>query len=478
MKSLIWMLVWLPQALLAMNGLPKPINDILNSSHFIHILTWEPGPGTPPGVHYDVRVLTETGTSWVPVVGCEHVQHPLVCNLTEAFSDPGQVYRSRIRALLDAQESQPVIQREFKPIKDTFLDLPLLTVTSCGQDMCLELQPPMEHLRDIYNSLNYKYRIVSNNAGKSEDVKETKSLERQILTNLASGRWYCVSVCFSPGVVLRESKYSQPVCASTPSHYTADPWISLTLCLLVMSGVVVLALLVYTRFTCLMRINLPSVITSIHHREEALLIPSYTKCCILNVEPTPPSSGDKRSSQTSDESDVESVTGSTAGGSEGRYQMRLGNNLLSSSSASSSSSLSDPFPPKPDPLTCICAHTGHSSDAVPISQTDSGSEGLIPENQGDSKLVGEVGNHPVDLDTITLCRLWDEVEQMEKLHSEWGKTETESSSFSEDFNPIQALPPLTGGTEEACYSLDNEEEEEEEDVEHFGYMQRSCELQN
>ncbi|XP_062421027.1 interferon alpha/beta receptor 2-like [Pungitius pungitius] len=163
MTSLLWMLVWLPQALLAMSELPKPINDILNSSHFIHILTWEPGPGTPPGVHYNVTVSTETGASWVPVFGCEKVQHPLVCNLTEAFSDPTKVYLSRIRVLLDAQESQPVSQPEFKPITDTLLDLPLLNVTPCGQDLCVELHPPMERLRDIYDSLNYKFRIMSKN---------------------------------------------------------------------------------------------------------------------------------------------------------------------------------------------------------------------------------------------------------------------------------------------------------------------------
>ncbi len=50
---------------------------------------------------------------------------------------------------------------------------------------------------------------------------DTKSLRRRILEDLASGRQYCVSVCFSDSLVLRESNYSQPVCAFTPGFSTA-----------------------------------------------------------------------------------------------------------------------------------------------------------------------------------------------------------------------------------------------------------------
>lgn len=222
---------------------------------------------------------------------------------------------------------------------------------------------------------------------------------------------------------------------------------------------------------------------SIRHLQEALVIPSYSKSCILNVEPTSPSSGDKRNCQTSDESDGESVTGSTAGSSGGQYKMRLGNNLLSSSSASSSSSLSDLSSPEPNPLTSIggqSPHTARPSDSAPTSQTVSGSEGLIPADEEDRKLVGEVGDHEVDLDTITLGRLAEEVEQVEKLHHDWEVTE------SEVCNPISALPSLTRGTKEVAIGtvfcpLDDEEEEEGEEYdndEQFGYMRRPCKFQN
>ncbi|KAI3356618.1 hypothetical protein L3Q82_017828 [Scortum barcoo] len=226
------------------------------------------------------------GTSWVSVAGCEHVQHPLVCNLTEAFSNPKEVYLTQVTARLEAQASQPFIHPGFQPIKDTHLDLPLLTLASCGRDLCVDLQPPMEYLREIYDSLHYKLRIKSNvgeNAQPSKKrmqcqlgsthltggkgargsvglggldiigltsahstgsgarllvrswtllfsgvaqgeghwavvgilmcpwiIMETQSLRGEILKNLASDRQYCVSVCFSDSLVLRESNYSQP----------------------------------------------------------------------------------------------------------------------------------------------------------------------------------------------------------------------------------------------------------------------------
>ncbi|XP_068581272.1 interferon alpha/beta receptor 2-like [Cebidichthys violaceus] len=480
MTALLWMLAWLPQVLPAMSELPQPVNATLDSSHFIHMLKWEPGPGTPTGVHYSVTVTTETGTSWLPVVGCEHVQHPLVCNLTVAFSDPKQVYFTNIKALLAAQHSQPLILQGFKPIKDTHLDLPLLTVRPCAEDLCVDLQPPMEHLREIYGSLNYKLRIESH---KPQIFKYTESLRTYVLKDLASGRQYCVSVCFSQGLVSRESNYSKAVCASTPGHSTADSWISATLCSLVMFGVVVgavaVTLLVYTGLICPKRRPLPLVLTSIHHLEELLVIPSCSSSLLSSlvyVEPTPPSSGEKRSNHTSDESDEQSGTESPGGSRGGAYKTRLGNNLLSSSSSSSSSPLSEPLSPEPEPLISTDTHfdaglnEAHSthSDSLPISGTVRGTEGRVPTNTEERKVVEEGGNQGVDLFTLTFGRLGQEVEEVGNSHFDFGEMEPQSSSVSELCNSIPTKEVVRGTV--SC-SVDEEEEEEEEE-EHFGYIGR------
>lgn len=59
------------------------------------------------------------GPSWVPVSTCQDVRHPLVCNLTEAFSDPMPVYFAAVVAQLKARSSQPATSVGFQPIKDS-----------------------------------------------------------------------------------------------------------------------------------------------------------------------------------------------------------------------------------------------------------------------------------------------------------------------------------------------------------------------
>ncbi|XP_031145547.1 uncharacterized protein LOC116043183 isoform X1 [Sander lucioperca] len=507
MTALIWMLAWLPLVLPAMSKLPQPVNMTLSSVHFIHVLKWEAGPRTPTGVHYHVSVHTIRGLSWVPVAGCEHVQHPLVCNLTEAFSNPNESYYIEIKAVLDAQHSEPVTRDDYKPIRDADMDLPLLTVTPCGRDLCVDLQPPMEHLKKIYDSLQYTLMIKSNNTDKAQ-FKDTKSLGKVLLTDLVSGRVYCVSVCFSDKYAPRESKYSQPVCASTLGLFTAgtDLWIAALLILLVMFVLVLVALLVFTGFICLRRRSLPSVL-EIHHIEGVVVVPSCKTSLfsLLDINPTAPSSGQKRTSQTSDNSDAQSETESTGGSRGGGYKLRRGTNLLSSSS-SSPSLLSAPLCPEPEPLLpsfssnqtpsdffhpqaepCVSAET-HSpaglKDSLLISEPSSDPRpadadlltvGKIQPVKAEEKVAGDGGSQDVNLFTLTFGTHGEEEE--EESHLDVAEVETESSSASEVYRTIPTPPSQTTGAKDVSiatvsYSDDDEDEEDDEVDELSGYMRR------
>ncbi|XP_070770627.1 interferon lambda receptor 1-like [Enoplosus armatus] len=502
MTALIWMLTWLPQVLPAVSDLPQPVNVNLTSNHFRHMLTWEPGPGTPTGVSYQVTVHTETGTSWQPVDGCEHVQRPLVCNLTEAFLDQKQLYLTRVTARMRARASPPVTLQTFQPIKDTDLDLPLLTVTPCGSDLCVDLQPPMEHLRESYDSLQYKLRVKSSVDG--DQVFDIKHLRKEVLKGLAHGRQYCVSVCFSEILLPRKSNYSQPICAFLPGIYTADPLISTVLCLLMVSGVVTVALLIGTGFICLIRRPLPPVLTSIRHIEEVLVVAPFTTSLssLLNLEPTAPSSGGKRNSQaSSDESDGESVTESSGrsrgGGRGGNYKLRVGTNLLSSSSSSSSSSSLPPEPgrqpgfssnrrsvfsdPQPEPqlepqLSAETPSRAGLSQAPSSDALSSDSRAGLVRHASDpcppkeDKEAVEGDSQGVNLLTLTFGRR----EEEEESHVD--VAEVEPSSARE--GSIGAAPSQTWDTkavaiETVSHSVsDEEEEEEEEEEDHSGYMGR------
>ncbi|CAB1447332.1 unnamed protein product, partial [Pleuronectes platessa] len=315
------MLTWLLQIPLAMSELPPPVNLILTPSH---MLKWQQGPRTPSGVYYNVTIITDKGTSWVPVAGCENVHYPLVCDLTGAFYDQREVHFVRVVTVQGGQASQAVISLGFIPFKDTQLELPHLTVTTCGRNLCVDLHPPMEHRREIYDTLSYKLKIECNSAERAKFFKDIRSLRRQILEDLAPGRQYCVSICILDTLESKASNYSQPVCSSTSGIYTADQWLSAVLCSLLMLGLVILAILVITGSICLKRRPLPLVLTTINHVEGILVIDPYSSSLpsFLNVKPTLISSSEKRSNQSSDESDVESGTESHDG-CRGDYPLRL-----------------------------------------------------------------------------------------------------------------------------------------------------------
>lgn len=51
----------------AMSELPQPLSPIVISTHFRHLLRWEPGPGTPTGVYYRVTVINNRWLSFICV---------------------------------------------------------------------------------------------------------------------------------------------------------------------------------------------------------------------------------------------------------------------------------------------------------------------------------------------------------------------------------------------------------------------------
>ncbi|XP_061143880.1 uncharacterized protein LOC133160231 isoform X4 [Syngnathus typhle] len=130
MIFVFWTLTSLHHLLSALSELPQPVNVAITSTNFLHMLTWEHGPGRPADIYYQIRISTDMGTAWVPVAACQHVQYPLVCNMTEAFSDPWQFYVTQVTAKLRAQASWPLTHPGFQPIKDNCVISAFLSIIS------------------------------------------------------------------------------------------------------------------------------------------------------------------------------------------------------------------------------------------------------------------------------------------------------------------------------------------------------------
>lgn len=447
MAALFWMITcllsWPCTVLPEMIDLPPPMDLRLTSYNFIHILIWQRGAGTPPGVTYSVRVVPETETSWRLVPGCEAVVDPLICDLTEAFPDPSLVYLTAVRAELQTHSPASVLR--FKPIRDTTLDPPLLSMAPCDRHLCVQLRSPLEHLRHIYEHLTYRLSISRDST--FQFFKDSVSLRDVVLDDvvLAPGRRYCVSVCVSDSGELQQSNYSRPVCVDTPGTFNTDVFVSVLLCLLVLGAVLSVALLVVAGFICLKRRPFPSALTSLRHIDEVLII--ATPCAstfspLYDVQTTAPPTGDKRSRSSSSSSSLSEgeVEGATQRG--GSVYLSKGGENFSSSSVPTPSSSPCFSHLSPNPVTLL-PHPPQAVDsgktAPPTGEQTINTADCAPPKQS---LEEEGGGLDVDLFTLTFGRQQEEGEEEEE---------------EEECSPIMA-PPSQRETDK------EEEEEEEEDL--------------
>nr|XP_057937757.1 cytokine receptor family member b2 isoform X3 [Doryrhamphus excisus] len=455
----------LPRILTVMSELPQPVNITLTSINFLHMLTWESGPATPMDVYYQIMTITDTGTTWVPVTACQHVEYPLVCNMTEAFSDPSQVYITQVVAKLGAQASLPTTQPGFQPIKDTYLDLPLMVVTPCGLNLCVDLHPQRQHLLDFYESLSYQLRIKSSSVERAQFLQETKSLKRVIVKNLAPGRGYCISVQFFDKVVPRVSNYSQPQCVFTSSIYTSESLILVVFFVVVIAALVIVVFLGNTGFICLRKTSMPSVLMSIPHTEEVLLLVPQKASLSSLVIKAPLHSPDEEMDSSEN--------------SSGGYEMRQASKLLCAS-VPSSSSFSEPLPnsssnlysmsfpvgifsPQPQVWiwndTSLNAASKHMTvNGASILNSDHGllaHEGRLELMEEENEDIGETDNLNVNLHTLILGRFVEEEE--EKSLSE----QSDVDCFVQQETETSPVTP----TEDCIETSDTDE--------HFVYMKRS-----
>lgn len=480
MTPLIWMLTWLPLTLSAVSELPPAVNLILTPGR---VLEWQPGPGTPTGVYYNVTIMNDTGTSWAPVAGCERVHYPLVCDLTGAFYDPRKLHFVRVLTVQKGQAS-PAVIHPITPLKEAQMDPPQLAVTPCGRNLCVDFYPPTEHRRKIYDTLSYKLKIECNSAETTKQFfKDIQSLRRQILEDLAPGRQYCVSVCILDADDAKASNYSQPVCSTTSGIYAADWWLLALFCALLILGLGIVGILVLTGFICL-RISLPVALSCFNRVEAVTVIDPCNLSVISFWNPTTTSSSKKRSDQSSDESDEESETESRDG-SRADYLLKGG-----------SSSLSAPLCPEPEPQLSFfsnqisdlssqsevtCSKEMHSSAGLNHAKTqkvaDSWTVG-IKETHEENKVMKD--NQDVNLHTLTFGRNEDEdaeeqeeEEEEEHSHLVLVQVEPQCPSASENnISPIQ--PSQTQDIEDVTTEPVSCSSDEEEDEEQSGYIGRPC----
>ncbi|XP_056321373.1 cytokine receptor family member b2 isoform X2 [Danio aesculapii] len=202
----------------------------------------------------------------VVVKACENVTSPLLCNLTEAFSNVEETYYINVSAALGSHMSPNSSCGPFKPIHNTILEPPLVTITVCNQSLCVSLRAPAEKFSSIYKS--FKYRLMVSSEDGTEFPVDMEGLENVTLKYLAPGQRYCVTV----SIIDRSPPNRPPVCASTPkTANVSDAVISVIVCLLMVILMMCTPRLV-VHFFCL-KADLPAVLDSYKGINNVIFIP-------------------------------------------------------------------------------------------------------------------------------------------------------------------------------------------------------------
>ncbi|TSM60582.1 Interferon alpha/beta receptor 2 [Bagarius yarrelli] len=140
---------------------PAPDNIEMNSRNFVHLLTWEVGPGSPAGVSYRVTYRSYND-GWRTVESCAQVRYPLLCNLTDVFSDVDKMYYINVTAVLGKNTSTPrSYHTPFRPVSDTEPEPPSLRLSPCNDSLCVYLQSPSQRLQKVYEKLDYTLNVTN-----------------------------------------------------------------------------------------------------------------------------------------------------------------------------------------------------------------------------------------------------------------------------------------------------------------------------
>ncbi|KAK1167941.1 interferon alpha/beta receptor 2-like isoform X1, partial [Acipenser oxyrinchus oxyrinchus] len=460
---------------------PDPVDVIIDSQNFQHILRWQPGAGTPVGTQYRVQYKCSECESWSPVTTCMNVSSSGECEVTEEFKIWFSRYRARVQAFNGASQSNWISSADFIPFSDTILGPPDVSVTGCGDCLLLKLKPPRgkgpEPLLDIYHE--FDYTITMKNNGKREIPTSKPEF---VIENLEPGTEYCVTVRMYRAGLNMNSKPSEPQCAFTsPEPVSKVAFQVVPLCIVLLLCGALVAALFYSGFLCPLKIPFPKVLASFTSASRACNI---QKCLALERYPVDhvtvlAKQGGRvksRGKMCKDSSNSEE----TDSGEEDWYEKWIPGQRSCNSEPIDDQAISvepgqalDPG----DPAQALCLVVCEETAGPPVEQPDS--EQLEPLlERRDS--VEEESCQDVNLFSVTLGTIDEEILQSPSVEVE---VEEDSKSLLEKLQQSPLLATLesvacrtdhlnTEIKDEVEQRLCSDSEEEEDDSESSGYMKR------
>ncbi|NWX91982.1 I10R1 protein, partial [Nothoprocta pentlandii] len=185
--------------------LPGPAHVRFAAEIAHHLLRWEPGPGSPRGVRYDVEHgVYGPGFSWTAVPSCTRIP-ARSCDLTFYTLDPEQRYYAQVRAVSGNRTSPWERTGPFSP-KEARLRIAGQSLSVTGNSIGVKLQLLLQagnstiRYEDVQRHAR-RYKVYIRHA---RDNRTYEVLETQPEFNISNLFWdteYCVSV--EPAVASR-----------------------------------------------------------------------------------------------------------------------------------------------------------------------------------------------------------------------------------------------------------------------------------
>uniref|UniRef100_A0A4W6E1N5 Interferon/interleukin receptor domain-containing protein n=1 Tax=Lates calcarifer TaxID=8187 RepID=A0A4W6E1N5_LATCA len=187
--------------------------------HPLHCPNHPPQSFSSPSLYF---LLLWRKNSWRPVVGCLDLMAGQICNLTRAFKNPYSHYKARVQAFTPTQKSNWTVSGWFKPLSDTVLGPPDVSVSGCGNCLILQLRVPATsglqqglqlglQLKDLYREAILHVKRTRDGAEFSLNLPYS---EENVITYLQPGVEYCVTVSVT-GLFNSNLVPSKPYCAFT-----------------------------------------------------------------------------------------------------------------------------------------------------------------------------------------------------------------------------------------------------------------------
>uniref|UniRef100_A0A3B3RRV1 Interleukin 10 receptor subunit beta n=1 Tax=Paramormyrops kingsleyae TaxID=1676925 RepID=A0A3B3RRV1_9TELE len=206
----------------ALAAVPEPENVTVVSYNMGAVLEWDYPHNASEGVRYTAQFRSHT-PKYDPV--CQS-QQDRKCDFTYKIHHFG-VYTFRVQAELQGNVSAWVNTTEFTPDRQTIIGPPAVSLHSKAGDMEVSLQDPVlmgSMLKDVYTNIIYNLSYWKEGQEKTKKQKQTKQ-KLLLLSDLLPWTRYCVQANIDFQVSNKPSQQSAPVCETTTSNGTVEPWV-------------------------------------------------------------------------------------------------------------------------------------------------------------------------------------------------------------------------------------------------------------